>query len=110
MGIGLSGVIFHQDQGSVYTSYGYAGELVKDCVIISYSRAGTPSFNPEMESFSGRLKDGWADVFTATQSESEVVKLIKEALSYYNERRRHSSIDYLAPGGFIKRELTAAAV
>jgi len=30
---------------------------------------------------------------------------INKALCYYNEKRRHSSIDYLAPDDFIKREL-----
>lgn len=110
MGIDLSGVIFHQDQGSVYTAYEYVGELVKDSIKVSYSRVGTPSDNPEMEAFFGRLKDEWADVFAAAQSESEVVELINRALSYYNEKRRHSSIDYLAPDDFIKQELAVVTV
>ncbi|MBI4734038.1 MAG: IS3 family transposase [Rubrobacteridae bacterium] len=105
MGADLFNVIFHQDQGSVYTSYGYVGELVRDGSKVSYSRAGTPSDNPEMESFFGRLKDEWADVFAAAQSESEVVDLIDKAISYYNKKRRHSALDYLAPDDFIKREL-----
>lgn len=110
LGVDLSGVIFHQDQGSVYTSYDYVGELVKDSVKVSYSRVATPSDNPEMESFFGRLKDEWADVFAAAQTESEVIELINEALSYYNEKRRHSAIDYFAPDDFIKRELAAVTV
>jgi putative transposase len=110
MGVDLSGVIFHQDQGSVYTSYDYVGELVGDGVKVSYSRVATPSDNPEMESFFGRLKDEWADVFAAAKSESEVIDLINEALLYYNEKRRHSSIDYLAPDEFIKRELAVVTV
>ena len=110
MGVNLSGVIFHQDQGSVYTGYEYVGELVKGGVKVSYSRVGTPSDNPGMESFFGRLKDEWADVFAAAQTESEVIELINRALSYYNEKRRHSSIDYLAPDDFIKRELAVVTV
>jgi transposase InsO family protein len=62
-----------------------------------------------MESFFGRLKDEWADVFAAAQSESEVIKLINKALSYYNEKRRHSAIDYLAPDDFIKREFAGVS-
>jgi len=74
-------------------------------VRVSYSRIATPSDNPGMESFFGRLKDEWADVFAAAQTESEVIELINKALCYYNEKRRHSSIGYLAPDDFIKREL-----
>ncbi|MDI6799775.1 MAG: integrase core domain-containing protein, partial [Actinomycetota bacterium] len=108
LGVNLSGVIFHQDQGSVYTGYEYAGYLVRDSIKISYSRIATPSDNPDMESFFGRLKDEWGDVFAAAQTESEVIELINKALSYYNERRRHSAINYFAPDEFIKRELAAA--
>lgn len=110
LGVNLSGVIFHQDQGSVYTGYDYVGELIKDGVKVSYSRVATPSDNPGMESFFGRLKDEWADVFAAAQSESEVIELINRALLYYNQKRRHSSIDYFAPDDFIKRELAAVTV
>lgn len=46
LGVDLSSVIFHQDQGSVYTSYDYVGELVKDSIKVSFSRVGTPSDNP----------------------------------------------------------------
>jgi len=107
-GIGLKEVVFHQDQGSVYTSYDYVGALVKDGVEISYSRKGTPSDNPEVESFFGRLKEEWADVFAQAKTEKEVIALINEKLSYYNGKRRHSSIDYLAPDAFVKRELAIA--
>jgi transposase InsO family protein len=110
LGVDLSGVIFHQDQGSVYTAYDYVGDLVKDSIKVSYSRVGTPSDNPEMESFFGRLKDEWADVFAAAKSESEVIELINEALLYYNEKRRHSAIDYLAPDEFIKQGRAAVTV
>lgn len=110
LGVDLSSVIFHQDQGSVYTSYDYVGELVKDSIKVSFSRVGTPSDNPEMESFFGRLKDEWADVFAAAKSESEVIELINKALLYYNKKRRHSATQYLAPDEFIKRELAAVTV
>jgi transposase InsO family protein len=59
-----------------------------------------------MESFFGRLKDEWADVFAAAQSESEAIELIDKAISYYNKKRRHSALEYLAPDDFITRKLT----
>lgn len=110
MGADLFNVIFHQDQGSVYTSYDYVGELTRDGSKVSYSRVGTPSDNPEMESFFGRLKDEWADVFAQAKTESEVMDLIDKAISYYNKKRRHSALDYLAPDDFLRRELALVMV
>ena len=88
LGVDLSGVIFHQDQGSVYTGYDYVGELVGDGIKVSYSRVATPSDNPGMESFFGRLKDEWADVFAAAQTESEVIELINAYSGDFGHRFR----------------------
>ena len=108
--VDLMAVTFHQDQGSVYTGYDYVGNLVKDRVTLSYSRKATPSDNPEVESFFGRLKDECRDEFAQAQTESEVIALINEKISYYNGVRRHSSIGYLAPNAFIANQLKALPV
>ena len=64
--------IIHQDQGSLFKSYEYVGELVKDGVSLSYSRKGKFEDNPEMESFFGRFKDEWKKVIFEAQEEKEV--------------------------------------
>jgi transposase InsO family protein len=49
--------IFHQDQGSQYTSYEYVDAVLKNRHILSYSTPGTLTENPRQESFFGRFKD-----------------------------------------------------
>ena len=71
--VDLTHTYFHQDQGSVFKSYEYVGMIVKKLkALISYSRVGSPQDNPEMESFFGRLKDEWREVFYQAKTEDEV--------------------------------------
>lgn len=83
---------FHQDQGSAFKSYEYTGQIVvKTGAYISYSRVGTPGDNPEMESFFGRLKDEWKEVFYECETEEEIRTTIDRAILYYNTKRIHSA-------------------
>ena len=100
-GADASKSVFHQDQGSVYTSYAYVDGLLKAGARLSYSRVGKPEDNAKIESFFGRLKEEWADVFAQAESESEVIELINQAMSYYNRDRLHSALDYVAPDQYI---------
>lgn len=72
----LSKVVFHQDQGLVFKSYEYVGELIKNNISLSYSRQGRPSDNPEMDSFIGRLKDEWQEVFWEAKNLEELKSLV----------------------------------
>ena len=47
----LKGIIFHQDQGSAYTSELYLRSVVNQGGILSYSRKGEPGDNAVNESF-----------------------------------------------------------
>jgi len=100
-------VIFHQDQGSVYTGYAYCKLILRSKAKLSYSRKATPSDNAWMESFFGRLKEEWGVTFANAQSESEVISLINQALLSYNRDRLHSSLDYQSPDEFIRQTLRA---
>lgn len=100
-GADVSKSVFHQDQGSVYTSYAYVDRLLKAGARLSYSRVGKPGDNAKIESFFGRLKEEWADVFAQAESESEVIELIDQSLRYYNRDRLHSALDYVAPDMYI---------
>lgn len=72
----LSKVVFHQDQGLVFKSYEYVGELIKNNISLSYSRQGRQSDNPEMDSFIGRFKDEWQEVFWEAKSLEELKSLV----------------------------------
>lgn len=100
-GADVAGTIFHQDQGSVYTSYAYVDKLLKAGARLSYSRAGKPGDNAMIESFFGRLKEEWGPTFAQAETEQEVIDSINKAMRSYNEDRLHSSIDYQAPNEYI---------
>lgn len=102
LGIGLSGMIGHSDQGSVYTSANYVTTVLEYGMYLSYSRKGEPQDNGRNESFFGRLKDEWRDVFAEADSFEELEKLVEKAINYYNERRLHSSIGYMTPWDYTK--------
>lgn len=102
----LNEIVIHQDQGSIYTSYRYIDQLLKDNFTLSYSRKGRPTDNPEMESFFGRFKTEGRQIFLEAKTDQEVIKLVKEKILYYNQKRRHSCLANLSPNTFIKNLLT----
>lgn len=106
LGLKPKEIVIHQDQGSIYTSYLYVDQLLKDAFTLSYSRKGTPTDNPEMESFNGRFKTENNQIFIEAQTEREAIKLVKEQINYYNQKRRHSCLDNTSPNNFIKNLLT----
>jgi len=102
-GVDITQSYFHQDQGSAYKSYEYVRMIVmKTKANISYSRVGTPGDNPEMESFFGRFKDEWRDVFLQTETKEEVIRLINMAMLYYNTKRIHSNHKNKSPFEFLQ--------
>lgn len=94
-------LIFHQDQGSQYTSYDYVNEVLKYGTL-SYSTKGTPTDNAGQESFFGRFKDEWQDELNEITSFREVKKFIKKKIAYYNNKRLHTSIGYKTPTSYTK--------
>lgn len=94
----------HQDQGSAYTSNDYVDLLIAKNVFISYSEAGTPTDNGEIESFFGRLKNEWSDQYHQAQNITQLRRIIHKAINYYNNERIHTTIKDI-PQNFLKREL-----
>lgn len=104
--VNLTRTYFHQDQGSVYKAYEYVGTIVKKLkALISFSRVAAPQDNPEMEAFFGRLKDEWTEVFYQAKTEEEIIRLISQALTYYNTKRVHSAHIDKSPDEFLKSRL-----
>lgn len=90
-------LLCHQDQGSQFTSYEYVEEVLKNNITLSYSTPGTPTENPGQESFFGRLKDEGKDEFLEMETFAELKKLISKKISYYNNRRLHTSLQLQSP-------------
>lgn len=92
-------IIFHQDRGSVYTSYRYVDKVLA-VGKISFSAPGTPTDNPGQESFFGRFKEEWADEIKQIDNQKEAIKFIQSKIKYYNQERIHTIIGYQTPNRF----------
>jgi len=97
----IRGLIVHQDQDPVFTSYRWADQLlVKDRARVSYSLNGARG-NTEMESFNSRFKTENRSLLLDTQTLKELEHMVGERMGYYNGERRHSTIGYRAPVEYI---------
>jgi len=96
-GLRPQGIIVHHDQDSVFTSYAWTGALLlKDGARISYALRGAKD-NPEMESFFGRFKQENHSLFLDASNLTELLSVLSQRLTYYNNQRRHSSLGNVAP-------------
>lgn len=95
-------IIVHQDQDSVYTGYGWTGQvLIKDGARLSYALRGAKD-NPEMESFNGRFKGENRSLFLDADNLEELKEIVNERMLYYIHERRHSAIGYLSPMKYLQ--------
>jgi putative transposase len=100
------GVMYHSDRGVQYASTDYREALVAAGMTCSMSRSGDCWDNAMVESFFSTLKTELvgADVFPSREIARSVV--FEWIESFYNRRRRHSALGYMAPEEY---ELKAAA-
>lgn len=98
-----AGVIFHSDRGCQYTSQLFRDTCVDYGVRQSMGRTGCCYDNAVAESFFHSMKVEWLHCHEF-QSREEVRQVVFEYIeSYYNKRRRHSTLGYLSPETFEKR-------
>lgn len=96
--------IYHQDQGTQYTSYRYI-QTILNIGRISFSQKGTPTENPGQESFFGRFKEENRTEFQECKTFEELKLKIGEKIKYYNNERVHTSIGYQSPKSFTESHL-----
>jgi len=94
----MAGLIHHTDRGGQYAGGAYRGVLARARMRQSMSRPDNCYDNAFMESCFGTIKtelemEVYANVQTAYEE-------IHDYLSYYDTKRRHSSLDYLTPHEF----------
>ncbi len=93
----VPGLVHHSDQGTQYTSDEYRAVLRAHGLVASMSRRGNCHDNAPTESFFASLK---SDVVQGrrfeTHAEARSV-LFAYIETFYNRRRRHSSLGYLTP-------------
>ena len=102
------GLLHHSDRGSQYTSGAYQTELTSHGMVASMSRKGDCYDNAVAESFFSTLefelvmKHDW---HTRADARRAIFRYIE---TWYNPRRRHSTVGYISPAEY-EQQLQAAA-
>ena len=89
-------LVHHSDRGLQYCSKLYTDLLKEERIAISMTENGDPLENAVAERMNGILKDSF-ELDRTFPSFEEAQQFILEAITYYNERRPHSSCDKLTP-------------
>lgn len=103
-----AGLLHHSDQGSPYASEDYQKELAAHGITCSMSRRGNCHDNAAMESWFSTYKLELGERFESNADAKEQSFDYIEV--FYNQRRRHSTIGYLAPAEFERQHREAAAL
>jgi len=99
------GVVHHSDQGPQYTALSFGKHLEKSGVMGSMGAVGSALDNAMAESFFASLQTELLDR-RAWPTRSVLKAVIFDYIEvFYNRTRRHSSLDYLSPLEFERREL-----
>lgn len=91
-----------------YCATGYIKTLKEQGITISMSRKGDPYDNACIESFHATIKKEWI-YRHRFETKKEAIKSVEAyILNFYNERRRHSTLGYLSPNQFERKQLESA--
>jgi transposase InsO family protein len=99
------GVLHHSDRGCQYVDAEYVALLRAAGLERSMSRAGNCYDNAVMESFWSTFKTdtGLDEIVLATRRDAELA-VFDYIETFYNPRRRHSSLGYLSPVAFENQQ------
>jgi transposase InsO family protein len=96
------GLIHHSDRGSQYCSTEYTAILLNSGIQISMSRKGDPYDNACIESFHATIKKEMV-YRSKFSTRREGISAINSYILWYNERRKHSTLGYLSPNQFERK-------
>ena len=103
-----AGLIHHSDRGSQYTSGAYRDELAAHGMIASMSGKGDCYDNAVAESFFATLEFELlmqSDWHTREEARRGIFRYIE---TWYNRKRRHSTLGYISPAVYEAQLLEAA--
>jgi len=89
-------IVFHTDQGSVYSSRAFCQAHEHYNILRSMSRAGTPTDNPIIEALNGWMKEELYLDFGLASTEN-VPALLEQYVYYFNNRRPAAALGYKNP-------------
>jgi putative transposase len=99
-----AGLLHHSDRGSPYASEDYQKLLSANGITCSMSRRGNCIDNAAMESWFSTLKSELGERFDSYGIAKE--QLFDYIEVFYNQQRRHSSIDYVSPAEYERKQQT----
>ncbi len=97
------GLVFHSDRGSQYAAADYRNALADAGITCSMSRRGNCWDNAVAESFFSTLKTELIYRVILLSPASAKTTIAEWIEVFYNGKRRHSSIGYLAPREYERR-------
>jgi putative transposase len=98
------GLLHHSDQGVQYACNDYREALAAAKMICSMSRRGNCYDNAAMESFWSTLKtETGLDAATPISRRAAELIVFDYIETFYNPKRRHSSLGYISPVAFEKQ-------
>ena len=89
-------VVFHTDQGAVYSSKAFCQAHTQYNILRSMSRGGTPTDNPIIEALNGWMKEELYLDFDLDHAQ-DVPALLDRYVFYFNNQRRHAALGYKSP-------------
>lgn len=93
-------LIHHSDRGSQYTSHDYIARLNEHDIQISMSRKGNCWDNACIESFYATIKKELVYRTKYNNREEAIRAVWQYIMSFYNERRSHSTLGYASPNDY----------
>ena len=98
------GLVFHSDRGGQYRGHGMEFLLKRHGIRLSLGRRGDCYDNAAMESFFSTLKSELVNR-VEFKTELEARRLIYDYIEvYYNRQRRHTTLNYQTPAGYVSVE------
>lgn len=94
------GVIHHSDRGSQYVSLAFGKVAKQNGIAQSMGQVGSAYDNSLAESFFATLKKEKINRRTWPEKQELKTEVFNYIESFYNRRRRHSYLQYLAPAEF----------
>ncbi len=105
-------LMFHSDRGVQYACHEFTSLIAGNARITqSMSRKGNCWDNAVAESFFKTLKHEWSNRFTYQNHLQVELSMFDYIETYYNTRRRHSSLNYMTPteySQYLNKNRTAA--
>lgn len=103
------GLVFHSDRGIEYAAGDFRTQIGRLGMLQSMNRAGKMNDNAHMESFFHSMKT--EELYGKTfDDDHQLRQTLSSYIAFYNQQRLHSSLDYLPPAAFERRQFRTACV